>query len=179
SIFVAEEYFIKDSINIQPDSVIVAGPSSVVSTLKNWPTKLFRRKNLNKTLQDSVYLEQDDNGVLEFLPKKIKVEVPVERYAEKSFFVPVTYEHNFDSLTIFPNRIKLNVVVGLSDFNSISEDDFVLEADLKTATRTGDNNTAPLMLTKSPVRALSVYFSPKAVEFFIVEQEEDASSNTQ
>lgn len=172
SISVAAEHFVKDSIRIFPDSVLVSGPISLVNALESWPTKFLSRKNLNTSIKDSVALEKDVRGVLELQPEFVEVEVPIERYVEKSFFVPVTLEHDFDSLTIFPNKIRLNVVVGLSDFNDISEKDFILEADLKAATRTGDDNTAPLLITKRSLKALSVYFSPKSVEFFIVEKEE-------
>lgn len=174
SISVAAEHFVKDEIVISPDSVLISGPSSIVNGLEYWTTQLVRKTDVNASIKDSIALTVDKSGVLELHSSSVQVEIPVERYAEKSFFVPVTVAHDFDSLTIFPNKIRLNVVVGLSDFNSISEKDFILEADLKTATRTGDDNTAPLLITKKPLSVKNIYFSPKAVEFFIVETNKDS-----
>lgn len=173
SVSYAEEHFLRDSIHYTPDSVLVSGPTSVVNGLNEWSTKLLRQENLESAFEDSLALKADKKGILQLEPSIIKVTIPVERYTEKTFFVPVVAEHDFDSLKIFPNKIQLHVIVGLSDYNSISPDDFVLEADIKTATRTGDNNTAPLLITKRPTAARSVHFSPKAIEFLIVEQEEE------
>lgn len=173
SLSYAEEHYLEDDILISPDSVLISGPISVVNALEEWPTKIIRKENLDATIQDTLELRKDKKGILTLEPVAVSITIPVERYTEKSFFVPVTVEHDFDSLKIFPNKIQLHVTVGLNDYNDISAEDFVLEADMKTATRTGDNNTAPLLITKRPTSVRSVHFSPKAIEFLIVELEEE------
>ena len=93
-----------------------------------------------------------------------------EQFTEKSLFLPVTVKNAPDSLKIFPNKVKTNFVIGLSQYDAISEKDFQLEVDLNGIPINQANNTAPISLIKQPAEVKNIRFSPKSVQFLFVKE---------
>lgn len=168
SITFAAEHFLLDSIILEPDSVLVEGPESLLTNITSWQTNLLMLHRLKNTTKSEVSLQNPAQPQLSLNPKSIVVTVPVEQYTEKSLFVPIIVKNSPDSLKIFPSRIRLDVTVGLSQYNSIKEEDFRVEVDLKDASTDQNKNVVPIQIVEQPAAARSIQFSPKSVEFFIL-----------
>lgn len=169
-ITVAAEYEFKDQPILNPDSIVITGPASVVESFTQWNTDSLIRKDVKNTITAELNLEKAPSE-LSLSTTKVSVEVPVEQITEKSFFIPIQVMNASDSINIFPKTIRLTCSVGLSRYEELSASDFQLVVDLTEATSSGTKNTAPIILQKSPDYVENIKYSPLSVEFFIVEPE--------
>lgn len=161
-----------DSVILTPDSVLVSGPFSLVENLTHWKTDWVEAADLKEDFTQVVDLKAPEKGQVFLTPESVQVDIAVEEFTENSLFVPVTLINHPDSIRIFPAKVQVQFVVGLSKFNQITADSFLLEVDFQGIARNAENNTVPLSLIKQPKEVNGVNFSPKSVEFFILEQEE-------
>lgn len=163
-----------DSVILTPDSVLVSGPFSLVENLTHWKTNLVEATDLKENFSQKVRLKAPEKGQVFLNPETVQVDIAVEEFTGNELFVPVTLKNQPDSIRIFPAKVQVQFVVGMTKFNQITADSFLLEADFQGIARNADNNTVPLSLIKQPKEVSGVNFSPKSVEFFIEEQEEVA-----
>lgn len=168
----APEHHLADSITINPDSVWITGPASQVNVLTYWLTDSLLLQNLDQDYNTQLSLQAPQDGI-RIAPAAVQVNVPVERYTEKSIFVSVEVVNPLaDSIKLFPDKALIKCVIGLSHFNDLKEENFRLIADLsKTYIREG-KNTVPLELVKQPGYVHSALVSPRSTEFFVVKPNE-------
>lgn len=162
----AEEHHLADLIQLSPDSVTLMGPASKMTELARYPTVPLRLKNLSDSYRGRVALVNPPVPQMTLDTTTTEVFIPVERFVEKTFFVPVTVRNApVDTLTTFPVNVQLTATVGLQHFDSVQTQDFTIYADLAGVAPDGNNNTAPLMLENRPHGVRSVSFFPRSVEF--------------
>ncbi len=167
----APEFRLKTAVAVQPDSVEVSGPESFLTTLENWPTTLLSLEGLNASFARMLPLQSPTLEQVTIDPTQVEVQAAIEQYTGKSLFVPVSVINAPDSLNIFPDKIKVSFVVGLSQYNIITSDSFLIIADLKGISLNETNNAVPLTMLKQPKAASTIHFSPQAVEFLYVKEE--------
>jgi hypothetical protein len=165
----APEHQLKPPIVLQPDSVTLIGPYSLVQQFDRWPTDSVNRTGLNKT---EVFRLPLDNPPPELTlsAQSVEVRAEVEPVTEKSVYVPVVVKNAPDSLRIFPDKVTLTFKIGLSQYEAIGYQDFTAEIDLGDIPLDASNNTVPIVITKMPKAARSMYYRPKSAKFFIVEE---------
>ena len=160
---------LQDSILIEPDSVSLRGPYSIIDGFNSWDSAPLRLENVKTTFEEEVPLVIPFDKVVSVRPEQVQVRAVVEQNTEKSLFVPLNVKNAPDSLKIFPDKIKLSGTVGLSKYNTVSEADFQLEVDLKGIPLHTENNTIPVSIIKYPAYVKNIQISPKSVEFFFVQ----------
>ncbi len=171
------EYHLRDSIELAPDSVSVTGPVSAVEQIERWSTDSLIIQNLKSDMIRKLSL-QPPPQVVSLSTRQIEIHIPVEQYTEKSLFVELEVENvpdQIDSIRFFPQRVRVNCVVGLSQYNEVTENDFKLVADLKGASLEEGRNRVSIELTTRPDYVKNIQFSPKTAEFFIVKKQEPSS----
>ncbi len=167
----AAQHQLKDPVNIQPDSVIIAGPLSLLDSLKDWPTNLLQLKDLKTAFRTTLPLVQPENLELKLNPKEITVAAEVEQNTQKDLFIPVQILNGHDSLNIFPQNIRISCIVGLSNFDRLSSSDFTLEVNFAEVSPNSTNNTLPIYLSKSPAFVKQVKLDKESVEYYLVKVE--------
>lgn len=168
------EYHLLDSIELEPDSVTVTGPVSEIEQIQKWRTDSLIIENLESSVTREVSLKSPPQ-VVSLSTQNVEVRIPVEQFTEKSLFVELKVENvpeQIDSIRFFPQRVRVACVVGLSQYNEVTEDDFHLVADLKGASLEEGRNRVTIQLTDRPDFVKNVSFSPKTAEFFIVKKQE-------
>jgi len=173
----APEHHLQAPIKITPDSITINGPSALLEDYVSWSTTLLEIKNLKNTTNCPLTLQPNTRSQISLSTAKIQVTIPIEQFTEKSLFLPVTVKNAPDSLKVFPNKVKTNFVVGLSQYDSITAKDFQLEVDLNGIPINQTNNTAPILLTKQPTTVKNIRFSPKSVQFLFVKALEQSAIN--
>lgn len=168
----APEHHLSAPLKIEPDSVDLTGAISVLEHFSSWPTDTLNFLNLTKSVTKMVALQRPP-AEIQLSTQEAELTVPVESYTEKSFFVPVTLKNApSDSLKVFPDKIKVSFVVGLSQYDSVHYTDFKLEADLKSSSLEKGKNTVPVEIKGQPEAVKNVVLSRNSVEFFILKPEE-------
>lgn len=168
SLSLSSDFYLKDSLTLSPDSITVAGPGSKIAFIERWETDSLVLENIDKSINIKQSLISPPPEIT-LSSKEVAVKIEVERFTERFFFVPITVINAPDSIKIFPELIKVRCVVGLSKYEAISAKDFKLEVDLKDLPLNTTKNSVPIILTEQPDFVRHVNFSPKAAEFFILE----------
>jgi hypothetical protein len=166
----APNYQLKSAVELFPDSITLYGPASLLSNITNWSTETLQLDNLLNTMELTTALEASSIPQIRLSHQDIRVRVPVEQFTEKSIFLPVTVKNAPDSLRIFPNKVKISFIVGLSQYDTIKSKDFQLEVDLEKISINQENNTAPVQLSQKPEVVKNIRFSPNSVSFLFVKE---------
>lgn len=162
----APEYQLKDSIHMQPDSILISGPTTLIGNIQSWPTDSLVLTNLKHSTRLELALQEPPKGML-LETQKVKAFIDVEAYTAKALFVPLTIINAPDSVRVFPDKIKLECTVGLSFYNEVDVNDFKLEVDIGGARLREGKTTVPIVLKRSPDFVRDIHFTPQAAEFFI------------
>ena len=151
---------------IQPDSVIISGPSIILDTLNYIRTELYKMIKINKPFTINLDLEESPN--LRYFPKATTIAVPVEKYTETTLSVPIKAINVPDSMFLktFPSNIKLNLLVSLQNYNKLSPDLFDVVVDYNN-TFSNINNKIKVRIDKQPYFVKIIGFSPINVEYII------------
>ncbi|NOU58952.1 CdaR family protein [Marinifilum caeruleilacunae] len=162
-----EQQFMQGGIILPEfDSVLVKGPQSLLDSVFIAKTELLELSGLKKTTEKEI----DFNKIkgISFSPKKVKVNIPVERFTEANKNVPIKVDNLPDSvlLRLFPGDVKLSYFVGMNKYENITEDHFDLRVDYLEATQ-GDGNKLKVELKRSPDFVSNVRFYPQTVTFLI------------
>ncbi len=161
------------NIRVEPDSVLITGPKTILDTLRHvstehWTSGRLRQDtekilNLNKPLPlKSLRLESET----------VKLTVPVaeftESYIELSLHVTDPDDSTPANLRLFPNRVTVNYLVALNDYASVNEQMFRASVPCPISNDPGDGRlTVVLDAYPSFVDVLSI--SPPFIEYIIIE----------
>jgi len=121
-----KQFQISGNIKTMPDSVTVNGPQSTLDTLRFIETEKQKFDNIDKTIQESIQLKSIKE--LYFEPKSVQLNIPVEEYTEAEQSVPVVLVNkpNEVKVKLFPSKVKVSFLVGLSRFSEIHPEDIKL-----------------------------------------------------
>lgn len=160
-------YHLKEPVSIDPDSVTVTGPRSMLNSIRQWGADSLILKNLKISQEKYVSLAKPPREI-SLSNDRVRTIVPVEQYTEKSLFVPLTVLNAPDSIKVFPANVQVRCIVGLGQYNSLGAKDFELVLDLKDVPVSESKNTAPINLVRRPEYVKLLSFSPSAAEFYIL-----------
>ena len=155
-------------ITLVPDSVFLYGPAILVEGNSFWKTQLLDLKNIKTAQQITLDLAPTGSEQLHLKPAKIQANIEVEQLTENSFFVPITVVNPPDSLNIFPKKVKVNYVVGLSQFDKVKAADIKIVADFKNTSLQAAENTIPLNIVEYPSYLINVNCSPNSVQYYFI-----------
>lgn len=161
-------YHLKQAPLLDPDSVWVQGPASIVQELTSWETDTLRFRQLKSDHRATVNVRKADSPTVTVEPEEVEVKLQVEPIVEQSLFIPVTVLNAPNRYRVFPASVRLTFVVGMSRINSIQASDFELTADVKDLIMSSDNTLVPLNLTRKPDAARGIRYSPQVVEVILL-----------
>ncbi len=162
---------VNDSIILSPDSIWISGPKLVIDNLDYWSIEQKSFTGLDQNIEESIPLLQSEEYNLSFSARNITVEIPIEQVIEKQLYVPVQALNSTDSLMFYPKRVLLTCIVPFDQFDQLTADDFLVVADIDTAST--DKPIALIRLSGQSLYARSVRFTPPYVEYKIYSSSED------
>ena len=125
-------YNLIDKVKITPDSILITGPQKIVDSIKEITTKEFKiedvYKNVEKELDLVLPLYSNNFSVSS---KSIHINVEVDKFTEGRFKIPVTVINEPEGIKMntFPKQIEVVYQAGLSNFNKITENSFLIVYD--------------------------------------------------
>lgn len=162
-----EQQFMKGgAILPEFDSILVKGPQSLIDSIHIAKTELLELLGLKKDTKKEVDFEKIEG--VSFSPKKLIVNIPVERFTEANKNVSIKVDNLPDSvlLRLFPGDVKLSYFVGMNKYENITEDHFDVRVDYLEAIQ-GDGNKLKVELKRSPDFVSNVRYYPQTVTFLI------------
>lgn len=164
-----KDFFQTGNVLLKPDSVMVTGAPEILAQIPSIPTKPLDLANIRQPVQRDLELETSGEGLFKVFPTKVEVLIPVEQYIEKTFEIPLEAKGRNGNLRLIPSSATLKCSIPLSKYDATTSNDFVLEVDISNLQINAGQNTVPVSLLKAPDWVKSVQFSPKLVEYYIVQ----------
>lgn len=161
------EYDLEKPVTLEPDSLEITGPASMLDQIDFWETDSLVLTDLKTSQEVDVGLALPPRE-LTLSARQVKAKVTVEQFTEKSIFVPLTVKNAPDSIKIFPANVQVRCIVGLTRYDSLTAQVFELVLDLKDVPVSESKTTAPIRLARQPEYVQLLNFSPKSAEFFIL-----------
>ena len=162
-----------DSIQIEPKTVEIAGPASVLRNIQAWKTVvLLPSKPVDSDLNIQLRLATSSTANLAFSVEEVRCKAKVEEITEKRLKVPVEIMNAPEDLIIvlLPKTIEIVCSVGLSDYARLSEGDFKAVVDFATID-VYQQRTIKVQLPYKPNYATHVQYSPKKLDYIIKSKE--------
>ncbi|MBK7474615.1 MAG: hypothetical protein IPI11_00805 [Haliscomenobacter sp.] len=161
-----KDYNLKAPLRLTPDSITVFGPDSQIRPLISISTDSLALNNLSQSLTRALSFSLKPEWSAQ--PDRVMLDVQVEKFTEKSLFVPVTLPQHSDSIKYFPTQVRIVFQIGLSRYSEVSSSDFSIEAEFDTA-KTPTPGSLPLLLSRQPSFIRNVRIFPETVDYLIVE----------
>lgn len=164
-----EGYELKDAININPDSILIKGPESILDTLSFVSTTLFQKKQLNSSFKETITIKKfSRESNIRSQQDEIEISAIVEEFTEGEVEVPLTLINspNNTSISTFPKLVKVTYKVALSNFNKVSSSAFLIECDYNISKV---NNLPYLIpqLVESSSLVRNIRIAPLKIDFII------------
>lgn len=155
-------------IQIRPDSVTIYGPQTKLKEIDNIYTENICLKNVNSNIDINAPLITEE--MINVDNKEVNIKINVEKYTEAIANVKIENNSN-KKLRLFPDKVKIKYIVSLTDYNIIKDNYFTVSID--TADILPENNFLPIYLTDYPSNTRITSIEPKAVEYIIIEENEN------
>ena len=163
-------YNLTAPLKIIPDSVTITGPAKYVDSIKELSNTLLELNDVHKNIYKELDLKlppKNSNVILS--TTKVIVKANVDKFTEGSFNIPVTIINKPEGIKIntFPNTIEVIYQAGLSNFNKITKNSFLVVYDYKQYEKdTLTQFLTPIIKQKSEFIS-SLKINPSQIEFLI------------
>ena len=159
-------YQMVDDWKISPDSVWIIGPSNIIDSINQYPTEVFRDKNISKNITKSINLKLIPEIKTEII--KVEISAVVKKFTEKTFEVFLKIKNLPDTLAVklFPQSVKSTFMILIDKVDKVSSSDFSFYCDFDD-TKIGNSNSLEVKMDKEPKGVINVRWTPQIVDYLI------------
>ena len=159
------QFNLKSPAWLDPAEVKITGPSAIIDTIKQLGTEAENFENLDETIEK--YLEVVHPPKTNVSPAKVMLTIEVEKYTEKVLRIPVLIRNKPDDINIklFPSEVNVTCLVGLSEFEDITSNDFSAYVDYEEVSKNASNLHVSIERKSSYMQVARI--TPDVVEYLI------------
>ena len=159
------EFVLRRAPQVEPESVLITGPESIIDTLECIYTNPINIKKIAHQTVNEATLNLKPELTSKILSAKVLIEV--EQSTEAKFDVPVKILHEPDTLLVktFPSKVRVSCRVGLSNYNKVTSSGFMAIVDFSERLIT--DSKLNVKLEQVPDFVISADFFPKEVDYII------------
>lgn len=153
---------------LKPDYVTLTGPQEQLDKIEFWLTDTFKRKSVDATINEKVSLIKSKEANISIYPTATEATITVQEFTEKDLNIPIKVINNneYYNVKLVPDKVKITIMVSLSDFAHTKESDFEAVADLNLWKK--DNaNMLPVQIVKRKSYSKIRKIEPLQVNFII------------
>ena len=160
-----KQFYLNGEIKTRPDSVMVSGPESILDTLSFVLTKYTDFEDLDQSVQRNVSVLETEKYSVQ--PKRVVLNIPVEEFTQKQLDVPIEVIDIPEGVNVnlFPAKVRLSFMTGLSNFGVISPDDFLVNVRYQDIL--DKKEKLSLSITRQPANIQRLSLSVNQVEYLI------------
>lgn len=166
-----KQYQLYDRVQMNPDSVYVTAASSVLDTLRFIETMAVVKTNLDESQRFALPLKLPlSDGQMRISSDTTEVLIPVEKYTEAEFAVPIVVKGASSNMHLktFPDKCIITCMVPVKDFRGIDASMFSVSVSYNPGQTKARKLKVELTLSPQKVKILKV--SPEEVEFIILKK---------
>lgn len=151
---------------INPSNVMVFGTRNMVDSVRFAQPEVIKIRNMNESVVRYVHLNSNTQGNHPFfIPSRIKVTIPVQKFTEESVEVPIKVPvqvpgHN---IKLFPDRAVVSCIVSMKDYKILESRLFTVTAVLMKS-----DNMFHLSVTAAPDFVRNIKITPEKVEYLVL-----------
>ncbi|MFA8450955.1 MAG: CdaR family protein [Bacteroidales bacterium] len=158
-----QQYELYDSIHLNPDSITISGPHSIISKIKDITTKKYVFKDLSHEIKFKAPLIIPSENKISTSAKEVEINIPVEKFTEETIHIPIKSEDNLQ-IKFFPSEVQITYQVAIKDYSRVKPEQFNITAK-KIIT---SNNRAKINIKTSPSFIKIKKINPQTVEYLIL-----------
>jgi hypothetical protein len=161
-----KQTMLNGNITLNPDSIVISGPQTIIDTIDSVFTSFQDYKLLTARFTRNIGLKPIE-GII-FKTKRIVITIPAEKFTEKTIKKELEIMNLPDSLSLkaFPNYIDISYQYALSNFEKISDADFVVSIDYNDI-KSALSNKLKVQMESSPEQAKKIKYFPTHIEFIV------------
>ncbi|MCF8336143.1 MAG: YbbR-like domain-containing protein [Bacteroidales bacterium] len=166
-----KQMMLQGEVGIEPDSIQISGPQSVLDTINSVKTKYQEFSDLTSTIATTLSLSKIHKQV-EYSTRKVKLRIPVEQYTEGSLKKEITVRNSPDSVIVrtFPSAVNITYLVGLSNYEEVIPELFKVYVDYEDVMK--NREQLKVVVEKAPDYLRSYSYTPQKVDY-IIERKND------
>lgn len=156
------------NVSVKPAYVTLTGPSELLQKIEYWETDTLKGNNMEKTISSKITLKPSSEANISIFPTSVEVIVPIEEFTEKVLQIPIQIANNtnFYNVRMIPNKVTTTILVPLSDYASVSEENITAFADF-SLWKAGANKL-PVTLDNQNTFVKIQQISPQQVDYMII-----------
>ncbi len=159
-------FYLYGKIATTPDSVELTSTEGLLSKISFVETENKLLQNLNSNQSIQINLIKPSPHIT--MPvQQVNVQIPIEKYTETKFLVPVTCDSAGLKIKFFPNEVSVKCLVAFKDFKNIIPNLFKIVIN-KEALNNIRKQKVTLKLTKFPSEVKVLYLDPPSVDYLIL-----------
>jgi len=160
-----KQFQISGEISTEPNSIVVNGPQSTLDTLQFVYTVVKEFNAVNEAIR--VKAEISPVKELFYDPQSVQLVIPVEEYTEAQQSVPILLTDVPANIKVklFPARVKVSFLVGLSRFSEIHPEDFKLAVSYSDISQ--GTQRLRIKTMSAPAYLYDVKITPEEIEYLI------------
>lgn len=163
---IADQFVLIGNIQLNPDSITITGPKSVVEQIDEWDLPLPSREPISASIIEEALLKAPDDALFLVSPNKIEIKAELEALTEKQVSVPIT-KTDSGQYQMFPDRALVTFSVGVSNFDAVQPTDF--EIHLSSVDTIHAGTAVPIQIVRQPEYVRNIHFNPKSVDILVVQ----------
>jgi len=160
-------YSALEEIKLQPDSIRLSGPVTVLDTLEFIRTKQLKINNISNDVKGKVQLETENLNEVSLYQNEVNYSVRTEKFTEGKAEIPIRLLNvpEGTNVVIFPKELIIYYQVSLSDFEQIKPSSFEVAVDFKNAQDSDGFLIAQII--QKPNQVNNIRLNEKKVQFVI------------
>lgn len=126
-------YSALEELKLDPDTVRVSGPRSILDTLEEVKTQQLKINNISKDLSGKVKLETSGLDNVTFFTDEVRYSLRTDKFTEGKVEIPIELVNvpEGQNIVIFPKDVVVFYQVSLQDFEKIKPTAFKVVVDLR------------------------------------------------
>lgn len=158
------QYFLSDSIVLNPPAVEISGPAAIIDTIEFLRTEPQAFNEVKTSIQQVVKIICPEHTTLS--DDKTTMYIHVEKFTEKEVRLHLQAKNIPEGaqVKLFPSEVKITFLVNLSEYNNINEDNFTAYVDLNSG---NNKETLKVLLDHAPPDIKMIRVNPENVEYLI------------
>lgn len=157
-----DQYMQIGDVKIEPDSVLISGPESVIKRKQFVKTAIIRGNALNEATNGVVALLEEKNVVTDV--KEVTYTVDVAKYTEQTLRLPVYCNADSNSVLLIPSHADVTFKVALRYYNRVQPSHFRLKSRLDK--QSSQSTHAKVELDTFPSFVRDVRIEPEFIEVY-------------
>lgn len=163
-----KQFDLSNEIKLVPKFVTISGPLEELNKIQTWPTDTLKIANVSGNVTKRISMQHSSLKNVSIFPSSVQVSLPVDEFTEKTVEVPIKIINNYgyNNIKLYPNKVKVTIIVALSNFSQIDEDFINASVDVQEWQNFGHTQFT-VKIVQFPEYCKLVKVVPAKVDFLI------------